>query len=368
MGCRICIKIDRGGRRSARLRSSAVPLRLRSTLLLVAAALAACGGGEKAEAANCTSYASQTGSDSGSGTDSAPYRTVQRLVDSLGPGQTGCLRAGRYRGQVTFKRPGRPAKPITLRNAPGEKATVIGQVNVTLTADYVTVHGLSLDGSASPVCPRQATCGRLPSPNVNGDHVVFEDNDVTNHHRGICFGVGTPESVSVGLVIRRNRVHHCGRLPSTNYDHGVYLGYTRGARVIDNVIDHNADRGVQLFPAAYRTIVRGNVIDSNGVGLIFGGDPAGSSSGNLVENNVIARSRLRHDVESHYPAGAAPGRNNVVRRNCIFGGRAGEVADPIGFRLEGNTVADPAFRSFGGAGLQLPTAQACARLVLSGSR
>ena len=42
-------------------------------------------------AATCDEYASPFGSDSGSGTISTPFRTVQELVNALGAGQTGCL-------------------------------------------------------------------------------------------------------------------------------------------------------------------------------------------------------------------------------------------------------------------------------------
>ena len=50
----------------------------------------------KEPAVSCTKVASTTGSDSAAGTAASPYRTVDRLADSLQPGQTGCLRAGTF--------------------------------------------------------------------------------------------------------------------------------------------------------------------------------------------------------------------------------------------------------------------------------
>src|SRR3954453_8112497 len=42
--------------------------------------------------AGCDLVASTAGSDAAPGTLSQPFRTVQKVVNSLGPGQTGCLR------------------------------------------------------------------------------------------------------------------------------------------------------------------------------------------------------------------------------------------------------------------------------------
>ncbi|MFZ0974402.1 MAG: hypothetical protein WAN22_19385, partial [Solirubrobacteraceae bacterium] len=42
----------------------------------------------------CNLVASPSGSDSASGTVSAPFQTAQKLVSSLTPGETGCLEAG----------------------------------------------------------------------------------------------------------------------------------------------------------------------------------------------------------------------------------------------------------------------------------
>src|SRR5438067_1734248 len=74
--------------------------------------------------AACTRFASTSGSDSSSGSVKRPYRTAQKLVDSLSGGQAGCLRAGTYVGNVTFTRSGAADAPITVTSYPGEQATI----------------------------------------------------------------------------------------------------------------------------------------------------------------------------------------------------------------------------------------------------
>ncbi len=79
-------------------------------------------------------------------------------------------------------------------------------------------------------------------------------------------------------------------LPATNHEHGIYVANSVGARIIDNVIVDNADRGIQLYWNAQRTTIAGNIIDHNGEGILISGDYGYASSDNLIINNVITDS------------------------------------------------------------------------------
>src|SRR5436309_2424673 len=196
----------------------------------------------------CTRVAAPGGSDSADGTVDAPFATVQHLVDSLGPGDTGCIRAGTYHEQN-----------ITIRNG----------------------------------------------------------------------GAGDTQ-------------------------------------ILNNVIYDNADRGVQLYPDAQRTTIRGNVIDGNGEGVIFSGGDTFASNDNVVEHNIITNAKLRYNVESWYP-GSAVGSGNVVRDNCIYGGNEGNVLpSQEGFHATNNVVADPHYadRAAGDFKVQNDT---CAKVLAGGS-
>jgi parallel beta-helix repeat protein len=261
---------------------------------------------------------------------------AQRLVDSLDRGQTGCLRGGLYEGSVRIATSG-----ITLTSYEGERATVKGRFYVTQDADGVTVEGLYLDGSNS---------GMLPSPTINGDGATFRRNDVTNHHRGICFVLGHPDwGRANGTVLEFNRIHDCGRLPATNHDHGIYVATATNTLIRGNWIYDNADFGVHLYPDAQKTTVTGNVIDGNGEGLTFSGEYGVAANDNLVEGNVISNSKVRYNVESWFAPGNPIGRNNVVRDNCIKGGVRdhgdGGIAGEWGFRVVQTVRAKPAFAS-----------------------
>lgn len=282
----------------------------------------------------CDRFAAPGGSNSARGTRAAPLRTAQALVRSLRPGQVGCLEAGTYTGGLRFHRGGRPGARIVVRGYPEQSALVIGRIVVARGANYVTVADLRLDGS------HQGRHRHLPSPTIDANHVSFEADDVTNDHTEICFDVGSESGgIANGTTIANDHVHDCGVLPAENHDHGIYVQDAIDTRIVGNVIDRNADRGIQLYPRSLNATITGNVISDNGEGIIFSGDGGVASSGNVVEHNLIVASTVRSDVESWYPDGNPKGRGNVVRENCVSSG--GIDTSNGGFLAQSNVTAGP---------------------------
>jgi parallel beta-helix repeat protein len=340
---------------------------LRACLAASASALAiaaASVGTATAEGVDCDRVAAPGGSDSAAGTADAPFATAQKLVKSLDPGQTGCLRGGTYREENVYVPSGGSGEDsrVVIRSYPGERATIAGRLTVTQDADYITFEQLNLDGHDGAPCS-SSECDVLPSPTVNGDHVIFQDNDVTNRHAGICFNLGHPGyGRPQGAIIQRNRIHDCGRInPVSNHDHGIYLAYTDDAKILNNVIYDNADRGIQLYPDAQHTLIRGNVIDGNGEGVIFSGAGDSASNNNILENNVITNSRIRHDVESWYPD--IEGVGNKVRNNCVYGGKQGPLASEYGFEIYANLKVDPQYVNRAGKNFTLKAGSPCAAVL-----
>jgi hypothetical protein len=316
----------------------------------------------RALAGPCAKVAAPGGSDSGGGSESQPYLTARKLVGSLGAGETGCLRAGTYAGDVTISRGGSSGAPITLTSYPGERATIAGKLWVADSANFVTVSSLDLDGRN----PDQA-----PSPTINGDDVTFADNDVTNRNTTICFDLGaTTYGRANRTLIKGNRIHGCGQLPSTNFDHGIYVEHATAATIVDNQVYDNADRGIQLYPDAQRSYVARNVIDGNGEGILIAGgsEDYGSqaSNDNVIEQNLITNSNQRNNVEARWDASLV-GQGNFVRNNCIHGGAlAGSnhgLAPDYGFTSSGNIGSNPRYVDRGAKDFRLLPDSPCLNLT-----
>jgi hypothetical protein len=296
---------------------------------------------ERAAGAGCSRYAAPSGSDRGQGTRKRPFESPQRLVESLRPGQTGCLRGGVYDeaddGYVLrFERAGRPSARITVRSHPGERARLVGIVNVTSGADWVTLSDVDVEGDGS-----QNTI------KVYAANVLIEDNDITNKLRGeSCLILGSNDGAggAVRTIVRRNRFFDCGSPANDNKDHAIYAARLSDGRIERNLFVNSAGKTIQLYPNSDRTVVVRNVIDGGQDtvrgGIAIGGDDDFASSDNLVERNIIAHA-FDYGVYANW--GSRVGSGNVVRSNCIWDSGTADVDADEGVAAYGNVSADPGF-------------------------
>ena len=323
----------------------------------VAAAVAIfAAAGTASAATTCDKVASPAGSDSAAGTVSAPYRTAPRLIAALSTGQTGCLRAGTYTSSTTIGTPN-----VTLTSYPGERATLKGVLYVNSGGTGVTVSSLSLDGKNSDP--------NAPSPQVMASDVTFSDNDVSNENSAICFIVGSATyGHASNVVIENNNIHNCGVLPAAGHDHGIYIEDATGTIVRGNWIHDNADWGVQIYPNGDHSLVTGNIIDSNGEGVIFAGEGGQTSDDNVVEHNIVTNSLRYYSVSGSWDT---VGVGNVLRDNCIKGapsGYAGPDGSGIerpqrGFTATDNLVVDPTYVNAAAGDYRLQPNSPCASIL-----
>jgi Right handed beta helix region len=309
--------------------------------------------------ASCDRFAAPAGSDvTGAGTRPRPYRTASKLVASLGAGETGCFRSGEYSFPVLEL----DTPEVTLAPFGDEQVTLEGDIKLLPGASGAVIEGMSLNG---------ATGRNTIGPRIYADEVVLRDNVITNEHTGICVQVSDyfDHPPPRGVVIEENRIHDCGRLPPTNHDHGVYLAETREAIVRDNWIHDNADLGIHMYPDAQGSLITGNVIDSNGQGIVFAGDGEDVSSNNLVTGNVISNSVVRWNV---YSGAQGPvGTGNVLRGNCLFASNPdpffnsnGGVETPsTNFAARNNTTGDPMFVDREEGDLRVGVESSCADVL-----
>ena len=307
--------------------------------LAVAAMSASATGAAAAE--ECVRFAAPTGSDTNAGTLSSPYKTSQRLLDSLAAGETGCLRAGTYAAGsdgyvLKYPRAGTQTAPIRVRSYPGERARLVGIVYVPATSDSVALSDVDIEGD-----------GSMNTIKIYSSDVVIERNDITNRLRGqSCMMLGSSSAGQAQrTIVRSNRFHDCGSPLNTNKDHSIYASNTLDARITDNVFTNSAGYTIQLYPNAQRTLVAHNVIDGGPDtirgGIVIGGDSNYASRDNVVERNVITYAAT-DNIYSYWPG--TVGTGNVARDNCLFGAGDDDVDGSAGgLTSTNNTSADPRF-------------------------
>jgi hypothetical protein len=328
--------------------------------LPIAAALLVCAlSPAGASAAGCDRYASPFGSDTASGTQALPYHTAQRLIDSLAPGQTGCLNGGTYADEVTgpfvlrVGHGGNPGAPITIRSTPGQRATLRGIIYLPPTSNNVVISDLDLD-------VRRPTPDQTVGIQITASDTTFANNTITNHSQAICAVLGLPGyGQAIRTVFTGNTFRDCG---DNRLEHSLYVEWTDGVTITDNLMIHSGGWAVHLYPDSHNTVVSHNVMVGNGGGVIFAGEGDAASTDNIVEKNIIADSFDRPGVEAWW--GGVRGARNVARDNCVIRNALAQVdVSGGGFSSSGNVIADPRFVDPGSGDYRMGANSPCQDVV-----
>lgn len=267
---------------------------------------------------------STTGSDRNTGLCSAPWKTIQKAVDTLRPGQTALVRAGTYRENVFMERGGTASDRITLRAYAGERVVLRGRLRVG--ASNVRVVGLRIDGRGLELA--------TPLVYVMGNRgVTLERLEATRSPRsGILVGNNARDVTVIACWVHDNGTR-------AKLDHGLVLARGSGGRVESNLVEHNRAGGILLYPEWDNALVNQNTVIGNGsFGVLVGGEQT-TSDRILVVNNIVAynggqgiRTFWRNRV----------GRGNAAAYNLIWGNAEDDVSR-TGIEQHGNFHAAPRF-------------------------
>ena len=218
--------------------------------LIGLAAFFACAGVARAG----TYYVAGTGSDSNSGSQASPWRTLQKAANTVRAGDVVNVANGTYAGfQVTAD--GTAAARIVFRAA---GTSVVVNSRNSSTPDNINIEG--------------------------GNYVTVEGFTVNDAER-----VGIRAVTATGVVIKGNRIQRSGL-------DGILTGYTPQIQILDNIVSGSEqEHGIYVSnsnTAADNPVVRGNeCFDNNQNGMQFNGDcwenGDGIISGAVIEENII---------------------------------------------------------------------------------
>jgi parallel beta-helix repeat protein len=300
---------------------------MRRILMTVAAALGIAG------AAQADSFhVAMTGDDAAAGTSEAPWRTIQRAVRAVAPGDTVIVHAGSYVGFVVDVR-GSEAAPIAFVAdgavaIDGAATTDRDAIHVE-DASWVRIEGFTVTraaraGISAIDCDHIALRGNRVDQNGKWgifsafcDDLVVENNEASRSAEQ--HGIYASNSAD-RPVIRHNRIWGnamCGIHMNGDISQGGD-GVISNAVVEDNVIFDNGRAGGSAIngDGVTRAVIRNNVLDGNhasGISLyqIDGGAP---STGNQVINNTV---RMASDARwaINLQNGAT---GNLLRNNILL--------------------------------------------------
>jgi uncharacterized protein YjdB len=243
-------------------------------------------------------YVAPSGSSGGNGTKASPWdlNSVLGGSKSIPAGDTVWVRGGTYTGQYYAYLNGSASAPVVIRQYPGERATIDG--NLVVVGAHLTFWGLEVMNSSPLSVYRLGVNNRGPGNQFI--NMVVHDAGAS----GIYLGVEGSGSGVYGSIVYNNGTNG-------NQDHGIYANNNTPASVIeDNIIFDNQAYGLHGYTSIANYInniqVRGNVSFNNGLITNLGGRPdlfvGGSvpATGIVMKGNYTYRSDAGQTVELGY--------------------------------------------------------------------
>ena len=292
-------------------------------------------------------YVSPSGSDSGTGSISSPFRTIGKAASVAKPSTTVHVAPGTY-GNVTNSKSGTSTGRLRFVSDSKWGAKIVGtgtEAHFTNKGNYVDIVGFDISGS-----------GRLGVLNY-GSFTSIEGNHV--HHlkiSGGCNGSGGAGIVDANYSatdddIIGNVVHDIGVPGACNGVQGIYHSNLRG-RIYNNIVYRVSAWGIHLWHAATNVVIANNTVFANGTSSMGGGIETGSgdSPGGIVlanttvANNIVYKNPGASIAQYCYSGASCIGSGNVTTNNVVFGNGRG-VALRAGTAT--NTIAaDPQFLNY----------------------
>lgn len=282
-------------------------------------------------------FVATTGSDTASGSSTAPFRTIQRAANLVVAGDTVTVRAGNYAGFILgFNNPqnGTASAPITFKADAGATIT---------SRNSTTADGIDIERS---------------------NYIIIDGFNITNDGSMTRSAIRSSGG-GIGDVIRNNTVQM-----NAGDNYGIYTAFSQNLLVENNNVSGTNNAAMYIANSAVNPTVRGNAVHNTGaIGIHFNGDAGqggtGIVTGALIENNIvyetggtsggaginmdgIQNSRIQNNLlyNNHgkgislYTVDASAGsKNNIIVNNTVIqASNATDYALVIKDGATGNTV------------------------------
>ena len=296
-------------------------------------------------------YVSQPlGSDSNSGSESSPFKTINKAISESIPGTTILVMDGLYQNNnygtglngtslnnspvVNFNQSGVIGSPITLKNLNGHSPKIqfdgAGGIKFPSGINNIVVEGFEIEGPSASITYEQAIADREYKILVSEDD---DDNTSYNHNyfsgKGI-WGYGPHNNIIIrnnvvyntpGSGIRFNDSDYITIENNTVYNTTWWTSSASSAVVYAESISSEGDNGSDI-----KMIMRGNIIYNNWNRIPFYVTQLPDNNGNVGGNYGTASQNYILDGQGLYVTRSDPGyagiflfENNI----CVNNGKNG---------------------------------------------
>jgi Right handed beta helix region len=293
-------------------------------------------------------YVSTSGSDSAAGSQSSPWRTVQKALNSVPSGATVIARPGTYAENLVFNRT--LTAWTTVQGEPGAvlDGTSTHTLRVNESGRFLRLKGFRILG---------APIGSGGCVDLYGQDLEIVENEIT-----ACGDQGVYlEEMSKRVTIARNLIHHwAGNRTNSGQSNGIYLqgdDHLVASNIIRDPNSHpKAGFGIQVYDYACRpTVVNNTIVNVRHAGIVVGGSGSGACGSGVSNATVVGNLVYGNDQEGIRFDSTAP-KSCSIHHNLAFqngGGGFGQFGGM--FCASANLVADPLFENYGVRDLRLKT-------------
>ncbi len=255
------------------------------------------------------------GSNSNDGSIGSPWRDMEYGMQHISPGDTLYLRQGTYGitagGYIDVWTSngddGAPGALKTVRNYPGETATITGQVFIS--ANYWRIEGLTFDSAGMMVANENIRISQANWANINFPADWVHDIEIVGNTFIGTYGTAPLQTWASNLLVENNDLSNITSQASHPKGLGLYICSGDNLTIRGNVIQGQGGYGIQVFDQRRASGETYERVISNVT----------------VENNILYRNAGRTSrgiiisaQDGTGPTAHTTGVNALVRNNLIY--------------------------------------------------